>query len=71
MNNIGSVIYQTIARYAEGGVRVTRVELPPALYEEYATEPGLSQMYRTLKVEIVEKDGLTEPRFFSDDGGKK
>lgn len=63
MNNIGHTIYTTICHYAEGGKRVKRVELPPALYAEYAKEPGLTSMYRTLKVEIVERKTLKAPRF--------
>lgn len=64
MNNIGQVIYSTIVRYAEGGKRVTRVELPPALYEEYATEPGLTRMFSTLRVQITENSNLKAPAFF-------
>ena len=65
MNNIGHTIYTTICHYAEGGRRVSRVELPPALYREYENEPGLTSMYRTLKVEIVERAGLKAPKFYT------
>ena len=66
MNNIGHTIYTTIVHYAEGGKRVTRVELPSHLYEDYATEPGLSRMISTLKVDVVENDKLKEPAFFAE-----
>ena len=71
MNNIGHTIYTTICHYAEGGKRVCRVELPPALYEEYEKEPGLTSMYRTLKVEIVERKALKAPKFIVENGGGK
>jgi hypothetical protein len=71
LNNIGHTIYTTICHYAEGGKRVCRVELPPALYEEYEKEPGLTSMYRTLKVEIVERKTLKAPKFIVENGGGK
>jgi hypothetical protein len=65
VNNISSTIYQTIVRFAEGGTRVTRIELPPSLYEEYYTDQGMPQMMRTLKVQVVQRD-VKEPRFLTE-----
>ena len=60
--NIGKVIYETLVRYAEGGKRVTKVTLPDDLFEEYATEPGMTQMMRTLAVEVVAGE-VDQPQF--------
>ena len=65
MNNISSTIYQTIVRFAEGGTRVTRIELPPSLYEGYYTDQGVQQMKRTLEVQVVQRD-VKEPRFLTE-----
>lgn len=65
MNNISNTIYQTIVRFAEGGTRITRIELPLALYEEYYTDQGMPQMMRTLKIQVVQRD-VKEPRFLTE-----
>ena len=53
--NVGHTVYTSIARYAEGGERVTRVVLPADLYEEWISE-GLNydQLFVKLGVEVVE-----------------
>jgi len=61
-NNIGMQLYQTLVRYAEGGKRVIAVVLPPALYEEYASEQGMSEMMRTLKVKVT-SGAVESPQF--------
>ena len=53
MNSIGNEIYRTLVKQAERGARVTRVTLPPGLFEEYLAEQGMTHMMRTLKVEVV------------------
>lgn len=65
MNNISNTIYHTIVKLAEGGARVTRIELPAALYEEYYTDQGMPQMMRTLKINVVQRD-VKEPRFLTE-----
>lgn len=65
MNNISNTIYQTIVRFAEGGTRIARIELPAALYEEYYTDQGMPQMMRTLKIQVVQRD-VKEPRFLTE-----
>lgn len=65
MNNISNTIYQTIVRFAEGGTRIARIELPAALYEEYYTDQGMPQMMRTLKINVVQRD-VKEPRFLTE-----
>jgi hypothetical protein len=61
--NIGSTVYTAIARYAEGGSRVTKVTLPPALYAEWIDE-GLNYdvLFVRLKVEVVSGD-VASPQF--------
>ena len=53
--NIGSTVYTSIARYAEGGARVTKVVLPPPMYKEWMEE-GLNYdvLFVKLGVEVVE-----------------
>ena len=65
MNNISNTIYQTIVRFAEGGTRIARIELPAALYEDYYTDQGMPQMMRTLKINVVQRD-VKEPRFLTE-----
>ncbi len=61
--NIGHTLYTTIARYAEGGKRVTKVDLPHELYFEFLADVGTTKLMKTLKVEVAAKDGLKEPKF--------
>lgn len=66
MNNVSAMLYHTIVRFAEGGRRVTRVELPSQLYDEYALDEGMPQMMRTLRVAVVSSN-RSEPEFFSEE----
>lgn len=66
MNNVSSMLYSTIVRYAEGGARVTTVELPPALYEEYANDQGMPQMMRTLRIKVVSRR-IEQPNFITEE----
>lgn len=61
--NIGHTVYTTIARYAEGGSRVTKVVLPEALYEEWVNEGhNINKLFDRLGVKVV-KGEVTEPEF--------
>ena len=62
MNNVSSMLYQAVVRYAEGGERVTKVSLPAALFAEYAADTDSQQMFCTLKIDIAEGTGV-EPHF--------
>lgn len=60
--NIGHTLYSTLVRYAEGGARVVKVVLPPAIFAEYEAEQGMTSMMRTLGVEVVSGE-VAEPTF--------
>lgn len=62
MNNVGAMLYQTIARYAEGGNRVTQVTLPESLFVDFAADEPTVRLMRTLGVD-VQKGAVTEPDF--------
>ena len=62
--NIGSTVYHAIARYAEGGERVTKVVLPPDLHKEWLDE-GLNydMLFVRLGVEVV-SGNVDSPKFY-------
>ena len=62
MNNVSSMLYQTIVRYAEGGERVTRVVLPELLFADYAADGMTVRLMRTLGVEVLEGK-VDQPKF--------
>jgi hypothetical protein len=64
VNNIGSVLYSTIVRYAEGGERVVKVVLPDLLFVEFLADIGTTHMMRTLGVEVV-AGKVQAPKFFA------
>lgn len=66
VNNVSAMLYHTIVRLAEEGRRVTRVELPSQLYDEYMLDDGMPQMMRTLRVAVVSSN-RSEPEFFSEE----
>jgi hypothetical protein len=59
---IGSEIYKTLVRYAEGGERVVKVVLPKKLYAEYLDDGLIQSTMRILKVEVEEGEVVT-PQF--------
>lgn len=63
-------IYTQAVRFAEGGAKLVKVELPERLYAEYVEE-GLNwhQMLKKLGIEVKRVRGLTEPRFFCEKEG--
>lgn len=65
MNNIATALYQSLVHYAEEGQRVVKVELPPPLYEEYLNSQGMPQMMKTLKVEVLSRRDIEEPKFYT------
>lgn len=62
MSGVGSMLYQTLVRHAEGGARVTKVTLPEDLYFEFSADEATRHMMKTLKVEVV-IGAVKEPRF--------
>lgn len=63
--NIGQTVYLEIVKRAEQGVRITRVELPPNLYEEWIYEGhNLNSMFRAIGVKVVESETVKVPEFF-------
>lgn len=60
--SIGSEIYRTLVRYAEGGERVTKVVLPEHLYREFQGDQLTRSMLKTLKVEVISGD-VDQPQF--------
>lgn len=59
---IGSEIYRTLVRYAEGGERVTKVVLPKTLFDEYMQDAVIQQTMKVLDVK-VEYGEVREPQF--------
>lgn len=63
--NIGSEVYHAIARYAEGGERVTKVILPQPLYDEWINEGhNINSLFAKLGVSIVAGE-VNEPKFYT------
>jgi len=63
--NIGQTVYLEIVKRAERGVRVTKVELPPHLYEEWIHEGhNLNSMFRAIGVKVVESETVKIPEFY-------
>lgn len=63
-SSIGSEIYRTLVRYAEGGERVVKVVLPEKLFQEFEGDRLTRSMLKTLKV-AVEVGEVEEPKFYT------